>query len=148
MTDTKISFIFSIQMHNAWFFNCTRCTLIGTCQCRFPYTNPNPPVSLVKFHRNECECDTKADFTGSTLNLLRDNSTIACRSTIKHKRGICWKISIRTLAYTLYYGKFIWSSFKPRYRYRSLHAHKCHFLSMRTTTTGDQHCYYALELGN
>ena len=44
-------------------------------------------------------CDSKTNFTGSKLNPLRDYSTIVCKSTKRHKRGICWNISIRSLAY-------------------------------------------------
>ena len=39
-----------------------------------------------------------------------------------------------------------WICFASELKLDSIVAHKCHFLPMRTTVTGDQHCYYAFEL--
>ena len=58
-------------------------------------------LHCIHFHRKECDCDTKATFTDLTLNPQRDYSAIVYRSTINHKRGICWNINTRTLAYVV-----------------------------------------------
>ena len=86
-------------------------------------------------------CDTKANCSGSTLNPLRDYSTIVCKSAIKHKRGICWNRSIRTLAYAVLYGMFIWSSFKPALQWDN------HFPSLlyETAPRDDSNMFIFLE---